>query len=80
MFGCKSLPYQIVGAVSKMDSREYFELRERAERAAAKNAACPEARRVHQQLAQSYAELVEQMGDLGRPTPHLSLVRHGDAA
>jgi len=44
-----------------MDSRAYFELRERAERAAAKSAACLEARRIHQELAQSYAEAVRQL-------------------
>ena len=38
-------------------SAEYFERRERVERAAAKRAASPEARRVHQELAQRYAEL-----------------------
>jgi len=35
------------GAFMKYDSREYFERRERAERAAAENAASPQARRIH---------------------------------
>jgi hypothetical protein len=43
-----------------MKSQAYFEQRERAERAAAKKAACPEARRIHQQLAQNYATLARQ--------------------
>ena len=37
---------------------EYFRRRELAERAAAKSAACEIARRVHQELAQHYAELL----------------------
>jgi hypothetical protein len=37
---------------------EYFRMRERAERAAAKDAKCVAARRVHQKLAQFYAALV----------------------
>jgi len=37
---------------------EYFRRRELAERAAAKNAASEVARRVHQQLAQRYADLL----------------------
>jgi hypothetical protein len=36
-------------------SQEYYSRRERAERAAAKRATCPEARWAHQQLAQYYA-------------------------
>jgi hypothetical protein len=39
------------------ESLDYFRRRERSERAAAKNAASEAARRVHQELAQSYAEL-----------------------
>ncbi len=38
-------------------SRSYFEQRERVERAAAKRASCPQARRAHQELAQHYARL-----------------------
>jgi hypothetical protein len=45
----------------EMASREYFERRERAERAAAKNAASPQARRIHEELAQNYAELAQQL-------------------
>lgn len=41
------------------NSAEYYRARERAERAAAKEAACPEARRAHQELAQAYARLLE---------------------
>jgi hypothetical protein len=39
-------------------SVEYFRRRELAERAAAKSAGSDAARRAHQELAQSYAELV----------------------
>ncbi len=41
-------------------SADYFRKRELAERAAAKSAASDAARRVHQELAQNYAELVRQ--------------------
>ena len=41
------------------NSADYYRARERAERAAAKEAACPEARRAHQELAQAYARLVD---------------------
>jgi hypothetical protein len=37
---------------------DYFRWREQAERAAAKNAQSEAARRVHQELAQEYAELI----------------------
>jgi hypothetical protein len=40
------------------DAVEYFRRREQAERAAAKSASCEVARRVHQELAQHYAELL----------------------
>jgi hypothetical protein len=40
------------------DKLEYFRRRELAERAAAKSAASAIARRVHQELAQHYAELL----------------------
>ena len=40
------------------ESQDYFRRRELAERAAAKNAATEAARRVHQELAQSYAALL----------------------
>ncbi|HEY8593064.1 MAG TPA: hypothetical protein VIL42_09410 [Sphingomicrobium sp.] len=39
------------------DNLDYLRRRELAERAAAKNATSGAARRVHQELAQSYAEL-----------------------
>jgi hypothetical protein len=39
---------------------EYLRRREMAERAAAKKAASDAARRVHQELAQSYAELLRR--------------------
>ena len=44
------------GSMSNQDSLEYFRRRERAERAAAKQAASEAARRIHQELAQGYAE------------------------
>jgi hypothetical protein len=37
--------------------QEYYRNRERRERAAAKNATCSDARRAHQELAESYAAL-----------------------
>ena len=40
------------------DSTDYFRLRERSERAAAKRAISGVARRIHQELAQKYAELL----------------------
>ena len=39
------------------DSSEYYRARERAERKAAEDAQCPEARRAHEELAQAYALL-----------------------
>jgi hypothetical protein len=42
--------------MKKLD-REYFLARERIERAAAKSTTCTNARRAHQELAQSYAAL-----------------------
>ena len=42
------------------ESLEYFRRRERAERAAAKHAASESARRIHQELAQQYAEMVRR--------------------
>ena len=42
---------------------EYYQARERAERAAAKAAACPQARRVHQELAQHYQDVVRLGGE-----------------
>jgi hypothetical protein len=41
-------------------SADYFRQREFAERAAAKNAPSKAARRVHQELARSYAELLRE--------------------
>jgi len=43
-------------------SMDYFRRREQAERAAAKNAQSEAARRVHQELAQEYAELIRGTG------------------
>ena len=40
------------------ESQDYIRRREQAERAAAKNAATETARRVHQELAQSYAAML----------------------
>jgi hypothetical protein len=41
---------------------DYLRWREQAERAAAKNAQSDAARRVHQELAQEYAELIRGRG------------------
>ena len=48
---------EVEGRVEK-DSVEYLRRRERAERAAAKRALSNVARRIHQELAQKYAELL----------------------
>lgn len=42
------------------DSQDYFRRRELAERAAAKSAASDVARRIHQELAQGYADLLRR--------------------
>jgi hypothetical protein len=42
------------------ESLEYFRRREQIERAAAKQAASPTARRIHQELAQQYADLIRR--------------------
>jgi hypothetical protein len=42
------------------ESLEYFRRREQAERDAAKHAASEEARRVHEELAESYSELLRR--------------------
>jgi hypothetical protein len=44
--------------VVDLESQEYFRRRELVERAAAKSATTPAARRVHQELAQNYARLL----------------------
>ena len=46
----------------KRESRDYYAARERAERMAAENAATPEARESHEELARAYAELAEKAG------------------
>jgi hypothetical protein len=51
------------------DIQDYFRRRERAERAAAKNAASETARRIHQELAQSYAALVRKPEGMASPPP-----------
>ncbi len=43
----------------KAESRDYYAARERAERTAAENATCPEARKVHEEMARAYAQLSE---------------------
>ena len=43
------------------EAQDYFHRRERDERAAAKRAASGEARRIHQQLAQNYADLARKV-------------------
>jgi hypothetical protein len=51
------------------ESHEYFLRRERAERAAAKNAANDAARRIHQELAQGYAALLRNPRNIVTPPP-----------
>ena len=43
----------------RTESREYYAARERAERAAAEQAQCPEAQRAHEDMARAYAKLAE---------------------
>ena len=45
------------------ESLEYFRRRERAERAAAKQAESEIVRRIHQELAQQYAERIRRPSD-----------------
>jgi phosphoribosylaminoimidazole-succinocarboxamide synthase len=47
------------------DDKDYFRAREHAERAAAKAAVSTRARRIHQQLAQVYAQLARQAHPTG---------------
>jgi hypothetical protein len=42
----------------KQDTIEYYRRRERAEREAARTAACEEARSAHEEMASAYAQLV----------------------
>ena len=51
---------------------DYYRARERAERKAAKEAQCPEARRAHEELALAYAKLgfeVVSSSQSGGPCP-----------
>jgi len=55
--------------MSNSESQDYFRRRERAERAAAKNAATEAARRIHQELAQGYAALLRKPDEISsQPT------------
>jgi hypothetical protein len=45
--------------MTQPNSAEYYRTRERAERAAAKNATSVAARRVHQELAEAYARRMQ---------------------
>jgi hypothetical protein len=49
-----------VGQMIDQESQDYFRRRELAERAAAKGAVSPAARRVHQELAQKYVQLLRR--------------------
>ena len=49
------------------EAQDYFRRRERAERAAAKNAANETARRIHQELAQGYAALLRNPAGIANP-------------
>jgi hypothetical protein len=53
--------------MSNSESQDYFRRRERAERAAAKNAATEAARRIHQELAQGYAALLRRPEIISQP-------------
>jgi hypothetical protein len=43
----------------RTQSKEYCAARERAERTAAENATCPEARKAHAEMARAYARMAE---------------------
>ena len=45
--------------MSDQQTRDYYRSREQTERAAARKATCPEARRAHEELANFYARLVK---------------------
>jgi len=49
------------------ESQDYFRRRERAERAAAKNAVTEASRRIHQELAQGYAMLLRNPKNMITP-------------
>jgi len=53
------------GSTELSDDKDYFRAREQAERAAAKAAVSTRARRIHQQLAQVYAQLARQAHPTG---------------
>ena len=62
----------------KTEPREYYVARERAERLAAENAACPEARLVHEEMARAYGQLAERAAPQpggARPANELAAVR-----
>jgi hypothetical protein len=50
----------------KTESKDYYAARERAERAAAGNAASPEARKAHEKMAQAYAQLADKAPHEGK--------------
>jgi hypothetical protein len=54
------------------NSADYFRRRERSERAAAKNALSETARRIHQELAENYAQLLHGSGADRRPGAYRS--------
>ncbi len=54
------------------EAADYFRRRERSERAAAKNAPSEAARRIHQELAESYAQLLQGRGVELRPGAYRS--------
>ena len=56
----------------EQDSADYFRRRERNERAAAKSALSEAARRVHQELAESYARLLRGSGADRHPPAYRS--------
>lgn len=53
-------------------SADYFRRRERSERAAAKKALSEAARRIHQELAENYAQLLRGPGPDRRPGAYRS--------
>jgi predicted kinase len=62
--GKKAFPFNDMrrGPTMQVESFEYYRARERAERKAAEQAQCLEARAAHEQLAQAYAEMAGRLG------------------
>jgi hypothetical protein len=61
------------GQDMQANSADYYRARERAERKAAAEAVCPQARRAHEELAQAYAQLIGEREHTTMPSPQVRL-------